>query len=166
MLRAATEADMELVRVWRNHPEVREVSLTQHEIAPAEHRAWWEKTMADPSRLVLIYERDGIPSGVVTFVDLDGSSGWWGYYLDNDGLAERGAMFPAWIAIQREAVRYARDELRLTQLDAETLVANESAVSFNTRQGFVEIDRYPRMVGDAEVMVIHSRRTWEEETSG
>ncbi|WP_296140702.1 GNAT family N-acetyltransferase [uncultured Tessaracoccus sp.] len=160
MLRPATDADLDAMRTWRNHDEVRRVSLTQHVITPEEHAQWWERTKADPTRRVLIYERDGVPSGVVTFFDLADGSAWWGYYLDNDGLTERGAMFPAWISIQREAVKYARKELGLTQLDGETLVTNESAVDFNARQGFAEVERYPREVGGERVEVIHTRKTF------
>lgn len=149
------------MREWRNHEEVRRVSLTQHVISSEEHLAWWERTEQDPTTRVLIYERDGIPSGVVTFSDLENGSAWWGYYLDNAGLDERGAMFPSWISIQREAVRYARDELELTELHGETMVSNDSAISFNLRQGFVEVERYSRDVAGEQVEVIHSCRKFE-----
>lgn len=161
MLRPAQDADLDAMRRWRNHDEVRRVSLTQHVITAEEHAGWWAKTKDDPTRAVLIYERDGVGSGVVTFFDMADGKAWWGYYLDNAGLEERGAMFPAWISIQREAVKYARDVLGLTQLDGETLVANESAVDFNARQGFTEVERYSREVGGETVEVIHSRRTFE-----
>lgn len=164
MLRPAVESDRDLVLPWRNHPEVRRVSLTQHEIGPTEHAAWWAATMTDPTRRVLIYERDGVPSGVVTFFDLDADArtGWWGYYLDNGGLAERGAMFPAWIAIQREAVKFARDLLRLRALDGETLAANAAVVEFNERQGFAEVERYVRLVDETLTEVVHTRRVFQE----
>lgn len=164
MLRPATDADRDVMLGWRNHPEVRSVSLTQHEISAEEHAGWWERTKDDSTRQVLIYERDGIPSGVVTFFDLDQETGtgWWGYYLDNAGLDERGQMFPAWISIQREAVRYARDELKLTSLDGETLATNQSVRDFNARQGFEEIETYRRDVDGAAIEVIHTRRTFKE----
>lgn len=161
MLRPARDEDLAPMRAWRNHDEVRRVSLTQHVITEDEHRTWWERTKDDPTRKVLIYERDGVGSGVVTFFDIDGDTAWWGYYLDNDGLEERGAMFPAWISIQREAVKYARDVLGLRQLDGETLATNDSAVDFNLRQGFVEVERYAREVGGETVEVIHTRKTFE-----
>lgn len=166
MLRPAEDADIEPMRRWRNHPEVRRVSLTQHEIPADEHRSWWAKTAQDPSRRVLIYERDSIASGVVTFFDLDGGSGWWGYYLDNAGLEDRGALFPAWISIQREAVKYARDVLKLTELHGETLAANAAAVDFNSRQKFAEVERYTRDIGGESVPVIHTRRIFEENNNG
>lgn len=164
MLRPATDADSASVLAWRNHPDVRSVSLTQHEISPTEHASWWAKTMADPTRQVFIYERQGTPAGVVTFFDLDteAGSGWWGYYLDNDGLNARGALFPAWIQIQRDAVKYAHEVLGLRELHGETLGTNESVRDFNARQGFVEVATYPRRVGDAEVEVIHTVKRFKE----
>lgn len=140
MLRPATDQDRDRVLVWRNHPEVRTVSLTQHVISRTEHERWWERAAADDTRQILIYERDGLPSGVVSFWDLTEDSAWWGYYLDNDGIDERGVRFPAWISIQREAVKYARDVLGLSELHGETLTSNQSVREFNARQGFEELE--------------------------
>ncbi|HHX46612.1 MAG TPA: GNAT family N-acetyltransferase, partial [Brevibacterium sp.] len=139
MLRPASDGDRDRILAWRNHDEVRAVSLTQHVISADEHARWWDATMADDSRQVLVYERDRLPSGVVSFWDLTESSGWWGYYLDNAGVDERGVRFPAWISIQREAVKYARDILGLRELHGETLTSNESVREFNARQGFEEL---------------------------
>ncbi len=161
MLREATDTDLDMMREWRNHEEVRRVSLTQHEITADEHLAWWEKTRIDPTRRVLIYERNDFPAGVVTFFDLDNTEGWWGYYLDNVGLEERGEMFPAWISIQREAVRYAKNVLGLIRLHGETLATNISAVEFNKRQGFTEVECYEREVGGEIVKVIHTCKNFE-----
>lgn len=164
MLRPAEDADVDAMLAWRNHPRVREVSLTQHEITPDEHAAWWARTRNDPTRAVLVYERGGVPSGVVTFFDLDADAGtgWWGYYLDNAGLEERGALFPAWMTIQREAVKYARDTLKLATLDGETLAANASVRDINTRLGFAEIETYSRDVDGTVAEVVRTRRIFEE----
>lgn len=165
MLRPATDADRENVRVWRNHPDVRAVSLTQHEIGPEEHARWWERVKADPTREVLIYERGGVPAGVVSLWDIDPEAGslWWGYYLDNEGLGARGELLPAWIQIQREAVKYV-DALRIdgrpiTVMDAEVLDINEGVRSFNKRQGFADVETYQRDINGATVLVHHVRRT-------
>ena len=56
---------------WRNHPQVRAASLTRHEIGTEEHAAWWKAALVDPARRVLVYERRDVPSGVVTFFDID-----------------------------------------------------------------------------------------------
>lgn len=163
MLRPASDADRDPVLRWRNHPDVRAVSLTRHEITEAEHAAWWETTAATPEREVYIYERHGIPSGVVTFFDLDreAGTGWWGYYLDNAGLTERGELLPAWIEIQRQAVRLAFGELGLVTLEGEVLDANQAVRSFNRRNGFEEVETYDREI-DGETTTVHRVRATAE----
>lgn len=164
MLRPATEADVENLRVWRNHPSVRSVSLTRHEIGPEEHRAWWDRVQTDPTRQVLVFEFHGTPSGVVNFFDLDRAAGtsWWGYYLDNAGLDERGETLPAWIRIQREAVRWADDELGLAELHGEVLGINEPVRRLNSRNGFTEVSSEVRDVDGEPVEVFHIVRTRPE----
>lgn len=148
MLRPATDADQPDVLRWRNHPDVRAVSLTQHEIGADEHSAWWESTKQRDDRLVLVYVKNDVPAGVVTFFDLDRDAGtsWWGYYLDNDGLAERGELLPAWMQIQREAKRYAFDTLGLRVLEGEVLEGNEAVRRFNRRNGFEEVSSEVREI--------------------
>ena len=163
MLRPATDADVEPIRRWRNHPEVRAVSLTQDEIDPDTHARWWAGLQGDASRRVLVYERGGVPCGVVTFFDIaaadDGTrSAMWGYYLDNAGLGERGELLPAWMQIQREAVRYADAELDLDVLEGEVLDQNAAVRRMNRRNGFVEVSSDERQIGEATVTVHRVRR--------
>ncbi len=160
MLRPATEADKESVRVWRNHPQVRAVSLTRGVISPEEHDAYWRRLQDDPTRIVLMYDRGDTPSGVVTFfdVDRDARTAMWGYYLDNEGLQARGELLPAWIKIQREAVQYAFGELGLDQLDGEVLDVNEAVRNMNRRNGFEEIEAREHTIEGEQVLVHTIRR--------
>lgn len=168
MLRAATDADRDAVRRWRNHPQVRAVSLQQSEIPRADHERWWASVADDPSRVLLIYVRGAEPSGVVTFFDLSAGDvtprrAMWGYYLDNDGLQARGELLPGWIQIQREAVRYATEELGIDILEAEVLDANEAVRRMNRRNGFEEITHENRDVGGHSVLVHRIRRVRTQE---
>jgi UDP-4-amino-4,6-dideoxy-N-acetyl-beta-L-altrosamine N-acetyltransferase len=161
MLRPATDADRADVLRWRNHPEVRAASLTRHEITEAEHETYWAATRDGDARKIYIYERHGEPSGVVTYFDIDRetATAWWGYYLDNEGLRQRGEMLPAWIEIQREAKRLAFDELGLTALEGEVLEANEAVRRFNRRNGFREIERYTHDIDGTPTPVLRVRAT-------
>ncbi|MEU5938207.1 GNAT family N-acetyltransferase [Micromonospora sp. NPDC047548] len=141
MLRGATEDDVNLMLSWRNQETNRQVSKNSHEITAAEHAAWWSRVREDPTRRVLVYVRDEVPCGVVTFFDLclDGPrTGSWGFYLDADGLAGRGETLPAWLAVMRAAVDHAFDELRLDRLDGEVLAQNTVVRQMNRRFRFVE----------------------------
>lgn len=159
MLRPATHADKEDVRVWRNHPSVRAVSLTRDEISPSDHDAYWQSLQGNTRRRVFIYERNDRPAGVVTFFDIDddAKTAKWGYYLDNEGLEQRGELLPAWIKIQREAVKFAFGELGLDELYGEVLDSNEAVRRMNTRNGFEEIGTDERDI-DGTPTVVHTIR--------
>lgn len=154
MLRPATESDVDVIRRLRNQQANREVSITSHQIGPAEHAAWWTQASVDPARRVLVYERDGRIAGVVNFFDIEGSRGAWGFFLDADGLAERGETLPAWIEVMREATAYAFDELGLDVLTGEVLEHNTVVRQMNRRFRFTEGEPERRTAGGREVTVI------------
>ncbi|HET6986583.1 MAG TPA: GNAT family N-acetyltransferase [Kribbella sp.] len=154
MLRTATEDDVDTIRRLRNQQANRDVSITTHEITADEHAAWWAKASTDPTRRVLIYSRDGVISGVVNFFDIEGSSGAWGFFLDADGLAERGETLPAWIEVMREATTYAFDELGLDLLTGEVLEHNTVVRQMNRRFRFAEGTPETRYADGREITVI------------
>lgn len=158
MLRPATEADLDMMREWRNQEPNRLASINSHEIGATEHRAWWEKTSTDPTRRVLVFEREDGPAGVVSFFDLDldapRRSGAWGFYLDALRLEAREELVPAWMAVMRDAIRYAFDELGLDDLRGEVLEDNVSVRNMNRLFRFVEGDGEPREVDGRRIVVL------------
>jgi len=158
MLRPATESDLDTIRAWRNQETNRLASINSHEIGAEEHREWWARTSADPTRRVLVYEHAGVPAGVVTFFDLEPHaprrSGAWGFYLDADGLAAREETLPAWLEVMQEGVRYAFDELDLEDLHGEVLEHNASVRQMNRMFRFVEGVGEPREVDGRTIVVI------------
>lgn len=158
MLRTATDGDVDIIRTLRNQQPNRDASINSHEITAEEHAGWWSKASVDPSRRVLVYERDGIVAGVVTFFDLELDSeprnGAWGFYLDAEGLAERGETLPAWIEVMKEATGYAFDELGLDDLHGEVLEHNAVVRQMNRRFRFVEGEPETRYADGREVTVL------------
>jgi RimJ/RimL family protein N-acetyltransferase len=157
VLRSAEDRDRDAILAWRNHPEVRAVSLSKHLITVDEHAAWWIRTIRDPSRQVLVYERAGTPCGVVNFFDITDVGGdrsaWWGFFLDVDGLQARGELLTAWLEIMREAVDHAVDELRLDVLHGEVLAENEGVRAGNRRLRVRELGTEQRVI-DGETKTI------------
>jgi RimJ/RimL family protein N-acetyltransferase len=154
MLRTATDDDVDIIRRLRNQQANRDVSINSHEITADEHAGWWAKTSVDPTRRVLLYQRDGEIAGVVNFFDLEGPTGAWGFFLDADGLAERGETLPAWIEVMREATAYAFDELGLEVLTGEVLEHNAVVRQMNRRFRFVEGTSEVRYADGREITVI------------
>ena len=141
MLREATDADVETIRRWRNHPKVRESMIFTDYITPEGHAQWWAKVGADPGRYVLIFDYQGVPSGVVTINDHDHLAGTaeWGFFLDVDGLEARGALLPAWLELEKEAVEYGFGKLGLRSMGGRTLAWNKQVLALHRRAGFVEV---------------------------
>ncbi|MEV6306204.1 GNAT family N-acetyltransferase [Actinoplanes sp. NPDC051861] len=136
-----------MVLSWRNHPAVRAVSLTTHEIQPEEHAAWWASRKAN----VLIYQDEGRPAGVVIF-----NGGTWSFYLDVEGLGPR--LLQAWMRLEKEAVEYAFGTLGLETLGGETLAENKQVLALHRRFGFRETRRYERLVDGVPKTVVWTER--------
>jgi RimJ/RimL family protein N-acetyltransferase len=158
MLRSATDHDVDLIRTLRNQQANREVSVNSHEISADEHAGWWAKASADPTRRVLIYERAGTVAGVVNFFDLEldaaPRTGAWGFFLDADGLGERGETLPAWIEVMKDATGYAFDELDLDELTGEVLEHNTVVRQMNRRFRFTEGEPQTRYADGREITVL------------
>lgn len=137
-LRDANDGDVERIRQWRNHPQVRRASIFTALITPEGHRRWWAAVQGDPARRVLIYERGGVPCGVVMFNDHDpvARTAEWGFFLDVDGLDARGELLPAWMELEKEAVGYGFDTLKLSELGGRTLAWNKQVLALHRRFGF------------------------------
>lgn len=63
----ADEGDSSDLLAWRNDPATVAASLTGAAVAEAEHRAWFARVLADPSRLLLIARLEGQKIGMVRF---------------------------------------------------------------------------------------------------
>ncbi|WP_019818635.1 GNAT family N-acetyltransferase [Saccharomonospora saliphila] len=166
MLRPATEADVDVIRRWRNHPKVRRSSFTTHEIGPVEHRAWWAVVSAEETRRVLIYERAGVPAGVVIFAGVGSEVVEWSKYVDVDGLGSERAR--AWEELEREAAAYAFGELGAERIGAATLAENTPVLRLHARTGFVETRRWVTEIdGEPREVVWNelSAHRWRERES-
>ncbi|NJO32923.1 MAG: UDP-2,4-diacetamido-2,4,6-trideoxy-beta-L-altropyranose hydrolase [Rhodospirillales bacterium] len=72
-LRPAQASDCRDLWQWRNEPKVREASTASAPIPWEDHRTWFEATLGNPDRRLLIGESDGVAIGVLRF-DLAGET--------------------------------------------------------------------------------------------
>ncbi len=123
---------LELVRRWRNMPEVRRNMLTRHEITPEEHRAFFERLRTDPTKAFYLCETSGgEPVGVVSFVEIDHThaTACWGMY---SGRLERRGI-GRWLAYL--SMQTAFGELELEKVWGDALEWNP-VFDFYLRCGF------------------------------
>lgn len=163
MLREADESDVEIIRSWRNHPKTRGASIYTAFITQEGHTQWWSKVQSDPSRRVLIFTYNGNDCGVVMFNDHDADAGTaeWGFFLDVDGLEERGELLPAWMELEKAAVAYAFDEMQLISVGGRTLAWNKQVIALHRRFGFAEVPsrQYTTEIDGVDQLVVWTQKT-------
>ncbi|GAA5181615.1 hypothetical protein GCM10025771_28950 [Niveibacterium umoris] len=159
-LRRATENDLATILRWRNHPEVRRVMFTDHEITEAEHLAWWSRVHDDPAYRLLLIEHRDTPCGVVTFSRMDvAAATWlWGFYLDPEGFADGLERLRAWNGMELASLAWARSELECVELRCEVFAFNTAVLQMHLRHRFIETGRYMRQRGSESLEVIQLSR--------
>lgn len=81
-VRPATMVDSRMVHAWRNHPLTRRVSLDDTEIAWSSHVEWYQSTLADPDRMLLIGVIGNLSVGVIRLDRAPGQQAEVSLYLD------------------------------------------------------------------------------------
>ena len=124
-------ADLGQVLAWRNHPDVRHYLFTQHEIAMGEHQRWFERTLQDPKKHMLIFEENRLALGFVNF-NVVGSGGIadWGFYAAPDAPKGSGSRLGC------AALNHAFTQLKLHKINGQALAHNERSIKFHQTLGF------------------------------
>jgi len=130
-IRPMVHADLERVLAWRNHPNVRRYMYTQHEITLAEHQRWFERSLPDPKKHLLVFEANHQPLGFVNFnaVANEGIADW-GFYAAPDAPKGSGRQ------LGRAALSHAFTKLKLHKVNGQALAYNERSIQFHQALGF------------------------------
>lgn len=131
LIRKVTECDLSMVLAWRNHAAVRCYMLTQHEISLDEHRNWFAKASDDPSRCLLIVEKDKQAIGYVQFSNVEvGGIADWGFYVRPNAPKGTGRK------LGTIALNYAFGHLKLHKVCGQAIASNQASIVFHQRLGF------------------------------
>ena len=130
-VRPMTHADLELVLNWRNHPDVRSYMYTRNKITLGEHLRWFERTVKDGSKHLLIFEIDTKPFGFVNFSEFAyGKIADWGFYVAPDASKGIGKQ------LGKVALNYAFNQLKLRKICGQALAYNERSIRLHQFLGF------------------------------
>lgn len=130
-LRPVTDADIQMVREWRNSETVRSQLVDRSEISPEQQRTWWSKMRFDPFYFAWICESQGKPFGFV-WVKLDQDlSGTTGIFMGPAGHGTGDAFF-----VTHAINNWFFDELRRDSLRCECFATNRSGVRYNRSIGY------------------------------
>lgn len=130
-VRLVAKTDLALILSWRNHPDVRRLMFTQHQISWEEHLQWFSNACQDNSRCLLIVEESNKPIGYVqfTYVATDGVVNW-GFYTDPDAAKGTGRK------LGKAALNHAFDVLNLHKVCGQAIGSNVASIGFHRSLGF------------------------------
>lgn len=150
-IRPMTGQDLTLVLAWRNHPQVRQHMFTRHEISMDEHRAWFDRVSADPTRRVLLAEDADGPFGCVQFSQVaPAGTAHWGFYVRPQAPRGSGTR------LGTLALDHAFGALQLHKVCGQALQANAASRAFHLKLGFTQegVQHEPQPGQDAPRAVI------------
>lgn len=132
LLRDIRADELELMRSWRNAPNVRANMYTRHEISAQEHLAWWARISARDDQRYFMYERGGTPQGIVAFTGIDvlSNNSTWAFYAAPAAAKGTGSR------MELLALNHAFDELNLHKLNCEVLAFNAPVIKLHEKFGF------------------------------
>jgi RimJ/RimL family protein N-acetyltransferase len=143
------EQDIELVRQWRNHPEVARHMISQEHISAAQQLAWFRRIDAAADRACYLVRYDGEPTAFASVTGTDGAALAPGdtleaaIYLAPDSRC-RGTMLAFAPALALNDACF--DRLGCAALAARVRVDNAPALRFNAQMGYRETGRDDRLV--------------------
>jgi len=133
-LRLVTRDDIELVRNWRNSPDVAPYMYNETHINEEQQIKWFEKISNDKTSVYWIIEYDEKKLGLASLTGIDNtlSSCYWAFYLGD--LSVRGGGIGA--KIEYNVLEYVFKELKLNKLRCEVFVTNDKVIKMHEKFGF------------------------------
>lgn len=128
------EKDLEMIRKWRNSPEVAQYMYTDDEITPGQQEEWLKKIGKEKNNRYWIIEFQGKKLGLVYLnnIDYTNSKCHWGFYLGDTSLRGKGIG----AKVEYQLLNYVFEELQLNKLYGEVFSFNEKVVQMHERFGF------------------------------
>jgi UDP-4-amino-4,6-dideoxy-N-acetyl-beta-L-altrosamine N-acetyltransferase len=128
--------DKDMVRGWRNLPHIRRYMLTDHEISPIEHEAWFRKISGNPSYRHWIIDCDNHDVGLLYLYDIDQRNRrcYWGFYVV--GANVRGKSVGAFA--EYFILQHVFEEMHFHKLCCECLAFNRGVLRMHKGFGFVQ----------------------------
>jgi UDP-4-amino-4,6-dideoxy-N-acetyl-beta-L-altrosamine N-acetyltransferase len=126
--------DLEMVRKWRNSPEVGQYMYTDGLITPEQQELWFERLQNDDSKVVWIIEYESKALGVASLSNINKtfSSCYWAFYLGE--MSVRGGGIGA--KVEFNVLTYVFDVLKLNKLRCEVFTFNEKVIKMHEKFGF------------------------------
>lgn len=128
-----SEANLEMVRIWRNSDDVRLFMQYQEIITPEQQQTWFQQLDKATNYYFVTYQNE-IPFGVYNIKDVDFNVGIGesGAYLKNRDIWEGDFSMRGALSI----IIFAFEILKLNALKCSVLKTNKKVLVYNQQMGF------------------------------
>lgn len=128
------EKHLEMIRKWRNSPEVSKYMYSDNIISQEDQKKWFQKIKNDPTSRHWLINFEGINIGVVSLTNISFTlnSCSWGFYLGESDLRGKGIGKKMMAGI----CEYVFEELKLNKLMAQIFKFNERTIYVHEKFGF------------------------------
>ena len=167
-LRDIRPEDKEMIRAWRNLPEVALYMYRDHYISPEAHERWLSEMGADPTRRYWIISQGEVNFGLVNLyqISVPDRRCYWAFYLARPGARGRGVgTCTEYLILQRVF-----EEMKFNRLCCEVLASNQTVIEMHRKFGFVQEGYFRQHVIKGEkpmdvVSLAMLREEWERKKS-
>lgn len=128
-----SEIHLEMVRNWRNSPEVSKYMYTDQHISEQDQVNWFEKVKNDSTKAYWVIKMDDKYVGVVNLYDINDLNKrcYWAYYLADPSVRGKGLGR----LIELNILNYIFEILGLNKLCCEVFSSNEIVVKIHQKYG-------------------------------
>jgi UDP-4-amino-4,6-dideoxy-N-acetyl-beta-L-altrosamine N-acetyltransferase len=138
-----SDAEIEMVRTWRNHETIREVGYTEHNISSAEHKDFFRKLKSDDHNFYWVMKENDKCLGALHIVRVDSKhrNGYLGLYM-NPYIHKPGIG----TLLIKYLIKLSFEIAKLHALKLETIEGNIPAIKLFNKMGFKEEGRLKEFV--------------------
>lgn len=128
------EHHLELVRSWRNNPEVSKYMYTDTNLSMEDQYAWYHRVWADPTYYYWMIEYEGRYFGVANLANIDfvNSKCSWAFYLGDTSVRGQGIGSK----VEYHVLQHVFTRMGLNKLDCEVFAFNEQVIKMHEKFGF------------------------------
>jgi UDP-4-amino-4,6-dideoxy-N-acetyl-beta-L-altrosamine N-acetyltransferase len=163
-LRDVQSKDKEMIRQWRNKPEVAKYMYTDHYITREEHNRWFERISSESNCRYWVIVCDQVDVGLVNIYDVDEKNQrcFWAFYVADPSARGKGVGS----FVEYSILKYVFEDLEFNKLCCEVLGFNDAVVNMHKGFGFKEEGFFREHIikGDQIFDVVRLailRREWE-----
>ena len=125
---------LEMVREWRNSPEVSQFMYNTNYIEPEQQKAWFERIKMDSTQhhFLVLFGKTAVGAVSVSEVSKRFDSCVWGFYLGDEATKGRGIGSKMLFLL----ADFVFEELQLNKIRAEVLSTNHNGLRVHEKLGF------------------------------